>query len=223
MNVRTMRRAVLLGAPLLMAVSSVIHPHPPLREPGMLAFLRPRASVWMGVHLGQLVLVLLLGIALWLLTEGLEGRAATASRIATAAFLVLYGAFDSVVGIGAGLLARAVDASPPIEPAAAAAVVDRYWLARFDAPIGPLIAAADLAWLCAAVAAAVALRAGGASRSAAALLVVAGIAFAIDHPAPTGTIGMLAFFAAVVLLLRDGRIPSAARARADVRETDGSA
>jgi hypothetical protein len=208
-NVRT---AVLLGAPLLMAVSSVLHPHPPLRAPGMLAFLRPRASVWMDVHLAQLVLVLLLGIALWLLTEGLDGRAATLSRLATAGFLVFYGAFDSAVGIGAGLLVRAFDASPPIDPTAAAEVMDRYWLSRFDPPIGPLIAVADLAWLGAAVGAAIALRAHGAARLPVALLVVAGIAFAIDHPAPTGTIGMLAFFAAVVLLLRDGSILRGARA-----------
>ncbi len=218
----TMRRAVLLGAPLLMAVSSLIHPHPPFREPGMLAFLRPRVSVWMGVHLVQLLLVLLLGIALWLLTEGLAGRAATLSRIATAAFLVFYGAFDSAVGIGAGLLVRTFDADPPIDPAAAALVMDRYWLGRLDPPIAPLIAVADLAWLVAAVAAAIALRARGASRSAVALLVVAGIAFAIDHPAPTGTIGMIAFFAAVVYLLRDGSIPALRAATPYAHRADAS-
>jgi hypothetical protein len=213
----TLRKGVLLGAPLLMAVTSLFHPHPPLRQPGMIAFLRPRASVWMGVHLAQLVLVLLLGIALWVLTEGLAGRAATVSRIATAAFLVFYGAFDSAVGIGAGLLARAFDADPPVDPAVAAEVMDRYWLSRFDPPIGPLIAVADLAWLVAAVAAAMAFRAHGASRSSVALLVVAGIAFAIDHPAPTGTIGMLALSAAVVLLLREGMIPSGPKLQGGLR------
>jgi len=200
----SVRTAVLFGAPLLMAVASLVHPHPPLREPGMLAFLRPRLSLWIDVHVVQLFLVLLLGVALWLLTEGLAGRAATLSRVATVFFLVFYGAFDSVAGIGTGLLARAVDADPALDPTAVAGLVDRYWLARFESPIGPLIALADLSWLAATAAAADALRAHGAARSAAILLVVAGIAFGIDHPSPTGTIGMLAFLAANVRLVRDG-------------------
>ena len=60
----SVRTAVVLGSPLLMAVSSVIHPHPPFSQPGMLDFLRPRLSLWMNVHLVQLVLIFLLGLAL---------------------------------------------------------------------------------------------------------------------------------------------------------------
>jgi len=207
----SVRTAVLLGSPLLMAVSSVIHPHPPFNQPGMFEFLRPRLSLWMGVHFAQLLLVFLLGLALWFLTEGLVSRAATLSRLATALFLVFYAAFDSVVGIGTGLLAQVVDADPALDPSVAAGVVDGYWLARFDLPIGPLIGVADLVWFGAVTAAALALRARGASRPAVALLVVAGVFFAIDHPSPTGTIGMLALFAADVLLLRDGLLPSGER------------
>src|SRR5262245_48148104 len=93
------RKAVLFGSPLLMAVASVVHPHPPFRLPGMFEFLRSRLSLWMGVHFVQLILVFLLGLTIWFLTEGLEGRAATVSRLATALFLVFYASFDSVVGI----------------------------------------------------------------------------------------------------------------------------
>jgi hypothetical protein len=163
----------------------------------------------MGVHLVQLLLIFLLGITLWLLTEGLAGRAATWSRLATGLFLVLYAAFDSVVGIGTGLLAQVAQADPALDPTVAAGIVDRYWLARFDLPVGPLIGAAALAWLGAAATAALALRGHGASRSAVALLVVAAISFAIDHPSPTGTIGMLALFAANLLLYRAGLRPLA--------------
>jgi hypothetical protein len=111
----SVRDAVLFGAPTLMAVSSVLHPLPPFMSPGMLKFLRPRLSLWLGIHLVQVVLVLLLGLAIWFLTEGLSSRAATASRLATACFLVFYAAFDSVVGIGTGLLARLVDAPPALD------------------------------------------------------------------------------------------------------------
>jgi hypothetical protein len=33
-------------------------------SPGMLEFLRPRLSLWLGIHLVQVVLVLLLGLAI---------------------------------------------------------------------------------------------------------------------------------------------------------------
>jgi hypothetical protein len=206
----SMRRAILLGGPLLMAVSSVVHPHPPFRRPGMHEFLQTRLALWMGVHVVQLFLVLLLGLTLWFLVEGLAGRAATVSRLATAFFLVFYAAFDSVVGIGTGLLDQVVRADPPLEPAVAASVVDQFWLARFDLPVGPLIGIANVAWIGACIAAAVALRAHGAPRAAIALLIVAAISFGIDHPSPTGTIGMLALFAANLMLLRRGLVASAA-------------
>jgi hypothetical protein len=207
----SVRQAVLFGAPLLMAIATVLHPLPPFSEPGMLEFLRPRLSLWMGVHLVQLGLVLLLGIVLWFLTEGLPGRAATVSRVATACFLVFYAAFDSIAGIGTGLLAKLLERAPPIDPGTAADVVDRFWLARFDAPVGPLIGIADLSWLTAVVAAALALRSHHAPRAALLLLLVAGIAFAIDHPMPTGTVGMLALLAANVVLHRHRMLTSEQR------------
>ena len=170
-----LRRGVLLGSPILMAISCVLHPHPPFSRPGMLEFLRPRLPMWMGVHVVQLFLVFLLGVTLWFLTEGLAGRAATVSRIATGLFLVFYAAFDSVVGIGTGLLAQVVAADHGLDSSLAAGVVDRFWLARFEPPIGPLIALADLAWLTAVTAAALALRRRGASWSPVIMLIVAGL------------------------------------------------
>jgi hypothetical protein len=68
--------------------------------------------------------------------------------------------------------------------------------------------------LFAAGAAALALRASGASRFAVVLLIVAAVSFAIDHPSPTGTIGMLALFAANVLLHRDRLLTSRQRSGA---------
>ena len=202
MDQRSVRRVVLLGSPILMAISSVLHPHPPFSRPGMLEFLRPRLPLWMGVHVGQLFLVFLLGVTVWFLTEGLAGRTATVSRIATGLFLVFYAAFDSVAGIGTGLLAQVVGADRGLDPSLAAGVVDRFWLARFEPPIGPLIALANLAWLMAVTAAALALRRRGAGWSPVILLILAAVFFGIDHPWPTGTIGMVALLIANVLLDR---------------------
>jgi hypothetical protein len=207
----SVRRGILFGAPALMAMSSVLHPLAPFMGPGVLEFLRPRLGLWMGVHVVQLFLVLLLGLAVWFLSEGLSGRAATVSRLATAFFLVFYAAFDSVVGIGTGLLARLVDGVPGLDPTAASELVDRYWRARVSPPVGPLIGVAQLSWVVAVIAAALALRSHRAPRAVVVLLFVAAIAFGIDHPVPTGTVGMLAFFVANVLLYRNGMLTSEQR------------
>jgi hypothetical protein len=179
--------------------------------PGVLEFLRPRLGLWMGVHVVQLFLVLLLGLAVWFLTEGLSGRAATVSRLATAFFLVFYAAFDSVVGIGTGLLASLVEGVPGLDPTAASELVDRYWRARVSPPVGPLIGVAQLSWVVAVIAAALALRSHRAPRAVVVLLFVAAIAFGIDHPVPTGTVGMLSFLVANVLLYRNGMLTSEQR------------
>jgi hypothetical protein len=70
---------------------------------------------------------------------------------------------------------------------------------------------ASLSWLVGIIAAAVALRGISAPRTAAVLLIIAGISFGIDHPMPTGTIGMLALFAANVVLYRCGMLTTTQR------------
>jgi hypothetical protein len=61
-----------------------------------------------------------------------------------------------------------------------------------------VIAVGTSAWLVALVATALALRRAGASRRVAALLGVSGVALAIDHPFPTGTIAMACLLAAAM-------------------------
>jgi hypothetical protein len=122
------------------------------------------------------------------LTEGLASRAATVSRLATAFFLVFYTSFDSVVGIGTGLVVKSLEGVPALDPAITSEVVDGFWLGRFGPPVMPLIVVASLSWVVAVIGAAVALRAVGAPRAAVILLIIAGIALGIDHPMRTGTV-----------------------------------
>ena len=58
------------------------------------------------------------------------------------------------------------------------------------------------AWVVAMLAVAAARRRAGAPTSAAVLLVVAALSFGFDHGFPTGTVGMVALFAAGLLLER---------------------
>jgi hypothetical protein len=207
----SLRNVVMLATPILTAIVSVIHPS--LAGDNVLGRLQPQIGVWLAVHLAQLVLIGLLGAVIWLLVDGLEGGAARVARAAVVPFLVFYTAFDSVVGISTGVLASLTQTLSPQEQLVAGRLVQEFWNARFLPPIGPVILVADLAWVIAMIAAAVAVRRAGASWLIVGLLAVAGIAFGIDHPFPFGTIGMLGLLLAVILLQRQG-VPRASRSEA---------
>jgi hypothetical protein len=66
------------------------------------------------VHTVQLLLILLMAVAVYWLTEGLTGPAAQSSRVALLFYLVFYSAFDSVVASAMGS-SRSTDADsrPP--------------------------------------------------------------------------------------------------------------
>jgi len=180
-----------------MAMVSVIHPH--LMHDDVLRELLPQIDVWLTIHFVQLVLIWLLGLVIWLLLDGINNRPARIARIAISLFLVFYSAFDSVVGLGMGVL---TSMAAKFNDPTAALLVQQYWNARFTAPVGPVILVADLSWITALVASALALRRVGASWLVAGLLMLAGIAMGIDHPFPFGTVAMVSLLLAIVLLHR---------------------
>lgn len=196
------RRLILLGTPAAGLVLSLLHPRP---HAPVAAYVGAHLGRWLIVHVAQLGLVALLGVTLWLLVDDLRTAAARVTRVSVVVFLVFYTAFDAIVGIATGVLAALARSAPEGERAAALGLVERFWEARLDPslPVGPLILVGDLAWVASAGAAAVALYQTGASRLAVVLLAIAGVALGIDHPFPTGTIGMAALLAAVVLLERE--------------------
>ena len=81
----TLRTLILLGTPLLTGIVSVVHPH--LMGEQVLEQLQPQLNLWLGVHLMQLLLIGLLGVVIWLLVDGLEGRAAQIARWSSVPFL----------------------------------------------------------------------------------------------------------------------------------------
>lgn len=197
---RLLRRIVMLGTPALFVIVSLLHPV--LRAPRIMEDLQLRHGVWMGVHVAQLFLFGLLGLTLWFLLEGLHGKAATLSRLALIPFLVFYTAFDSLAGVGTGLLARKAEAIAGPERVIAVSLVQQFWDALLDpeSPTMYVYLLGNLSWLVAVIAAAVALRGAGASRAAVALLVLAGLLFGFDHHFPTGTAGMLCLLSAIVII-----------------------
>jgi hypothetical protein len=81
------RRLVLLGTPLVTAILMLFHPLP---YEDIVGELVPIASWWTALHTIQFVLFAFMGAAVWLLTEGLRGVAATVSKVAAVVFALFY-------------------------------------------------------------------------------------------------------------------------------------
>jgi hypothetical protein len=143
---------------------------------------------WLLLHILQLPLFALLGLTvLWMLPA--QGRASQVSRYALGVYLVLYPAFDALVGIGSGILLQ----HRATLPAASQAVLDPAIGRLFFDPSSAafLIAGvASMAWTVGVVAAAIARWRHGGWRVGLPLI-LAGLALGFDHSVPFGTLACL--------------------------------
>jgi hypothetical protein len=201
------RRLVVLVAPIFAGLVLLFHPAGGIPEPGkpvdVFGFVAPVADRFVLVHLLFAPAIGLLGVALFSLLDGLRGRAATVSRVATAVFVVFYVAYESIVGTATGYLIRTSLSLPSAQQAVIADAASRLWsdpiFGDFPALV-PLLAA--LGWSVAVFAAAIALRRRGAPFFACLMLVLSS-ALTIHVP-PFGPTAMLLFLLAVVWLDRAG-------------------
>src|ERR687889_2515929 len=161
-----LRRAVLLGTPLVLAVLEIFHPRPSGVSDSV------EVGGWfMWFHIIQVPLFGLMALAVYLLTEGLEGRAVSVSRWAIGVFAVFFSAYDAAAGIGTGYALRnAQGLSAQGQAAVYETVKD---LPLFSLPFG-LSVVGTLGWAVAVIAAAIALRRAGATRGPFILLILAG-------------------------------------------------
>jgi hypothetical protein len=96
MDVRSVsRRLLLIGTPLVLALLMIVHQ---LID----QFERPLA--FLELHLLLLPLFALMGVAIWVLLEGIGGAVAWAARVAAFLFLVGYVALDAISGIAASAI-----------------------------------------------------------------------------------------------------------------------
>lgn len=188
------RRAVLFGSPVAAALVVAFHP----ADPTTARSLGPDTDLYIWIHVALLFVLPFLGIAVWLLLDGLEGRAATVSRVVLPFMLVFYAAFDALVGIGAGLLAREALTFEGVESPGAEALAARWMEIPFPIPI--VGALGPLSWTIALGAAAVAHWRAGSPLLAVIGLSVAAPLFGFGHPLITGPIAMGAFLVAAVLI-----------------------
>ncbi len=194
-----LRRIVLLGTPLAVALD-VAFLHPIL--PGdVRTALFPVADLWLTLHVVQLVLFGLMGLALYLLLDWLSGIFAAVGRLAVAVFVVFYNAGDAVAGIATGILARGALNLSDGEQAAIAWAITRL----FSDPTKQLIfLVGTYAWTVGLLAAAVALYRAGAPRLPLVPLALAAVPvidfFGVDHSPPFNPLALALFFLAALWL-----------------------
>jgi len=191
------RLALLVGGPLALAV--VLWWHPAGGE-NVYAGVRDDVGAWLFVHVTFLLVTPLLGIAAFVLLNGLSSRAATVSRVALVFFLVFYTAYESNVGIGTAILVDYANGLPAAEQAVVADAIQDYNRNAILTDPSLSFLAGGLGWIIAMIAAAVAFRREGAGWALTLLIGFAAV-FAI-HPPPIGPLGLVCFAVAVVLAER---------------------
>jgi hypothetical protein len=190
------RRAFLFSVPFLYVVLGLLHPmdNPELGD---------ETSLFIGLHIAQLFLIGGLAYLLWLLVEGMDGRAATGARALILPFVVAYTALDSVLGIAWGTAAEKANELPAADQAAAGRLIDELLSADLRGLL--LYWGAALLWLAVALAVVAALW-GQAPRPALVLMAMGAVVFTLGHARPVGPIGMALFLAGIAWFeLRPGR------------------
>ena len=201
----SIRSWFLVLAPLVLAAVLTLHPQPT----GTVVYdgLRDHVTPWLVVHVALLPGACLMALVVHQLLRGLNGRAATVSRIALIPFVVGFVAWEGTTGIGTGLLVHDANALPPgpgLE-AASADIQDHFTNPVIGDPsvIGML---ANTAWIVAVIAAGIAVRRAGAGIAAVLLLCLASL-FTV-HAMFVGSIGLACLAGAALLVERTLR-PSA--------------
>jgi hypothetical protein len=200
-----LRRVVLLGSPLALALLEIFHPERPTSAGEAVE----QGAWFMWFHFIQVPLIGLIALAVYLLTEGLAGRAVRVSRWSIAVFAVFFSAYDAAAGIATGYALRSAQGlSAERQAAVHEAVIDMPGLSL----IFGLSIVGTGAWVVSLIAAAMALRRAGAPRGPFILLILAGVFLMGGHPYPAGTLAFGCFFLATAWLeLAPGRLTSASQ------------
>ncbi|HZN22379.1 MAG TPA: hypothetical protein VFB57_07450 [Gaiellaceae bacterium] len=178
-----LRRACFLGAVVGYFIIGAIHPAD--LEVG------DATSLYLGIHLVQLVLILLVAWGIWLLVKDLPGRAAKVARVAILPYAIIYSAFDAIAGVAIGIVIREANGLSAVEGAAVQRVFDDSDGVT-EALTAALWAASGLTWFVMALAAAIAVKPiGGLGPTL--LMAIGAAIFAVGHPFPPGPIGIALF------------------------------
>jgi hypothetical protein len=188
--------AFVTAAPLAWAVLLVFHPvgdttafYPTITE---------SITRWQTVHLGMMLFIPMMGGALYLLLRGVGGGAARVGRIAVVPFVLFYGAFELLVGVGTGMLVTEVDALPESQRALGAELVEDF--AGSPIPLAfTVIGGLSLVTAMLATGIALSNTATGLRRFAPLVLLGLSAPLIGIHEPPAGPIGLVLFVGAALL------------------------
>ena len=191
------RLAFLIGVPLAWAVLLAFHGAPDPDD--IYGSLSDEATRFLIVHVGGLLFIGLMGVALYLLVQDLPGRAARISRWAIGPFVLFYAAAEAIGGVATGVLVREDEGD------GAQALWDNFITGDLFFGLGAL------SWVVASISAAVAYRRVGASLGVVILLGLS--ALVAYHAPPIGPIGLLCFAGAVAMVARNQTVLESADTR----------
>jgi hypothetical protein len=160
------RRLALFGPPVLIIVFELAHPVvlPPI-YPAVLHHL----PWWLYLHVANLALFPLFGLAAYLLVRDVPNRAAAWSRVAIVVYVPVYASFDALVGVGTGILVQNASGLDPSGRAVAEPLIDAYWN---NGILSAIAALGSIAWVIAMFASAVAFTRAERRRAAAIAAIV---------------------------------------------------
>jgi hypothetical protein len=193
--------AFLIGVPLAWAVLLLFHPTGG-GETITYAELQDEVTAFLVVHLGMMLFIPLMAVAVYLLLRGIEGTAASVSRIALVPFVVFYGAYEVLLGVGTGILVDDVNGFAASERAAAASLVNEFTDNVLIRGFSVLSSLGSVAFITAMIAAGVALRRQAAAPLSVPILLGLSGFLITAHPPPFGPTGLVLFIAAALLFAR---------------------
>ena len=192
--------AFVLGVPAAWAILLLFHPS---GEGGSIYLdLQDHVDRWYVVHIGMLIFIPLFAAAVYVLMRDVEGTAARVSRIALIPFVIFYGAFETLQGIGVGTLVDDLNGLSAIDQATREDLTQDFAENILFRDFGVFVSIGNLALVTSMIAAGVALRGrAGAPLSVAILLGISAVLITA-HPPPYGPTGLILFIIAVVVFLR---------------------
>jgi len=164
--------------------------------------LEPIVAWWTVLHVAQIPLFALMGVAVFLLARDLPGRPAQIARWASLFFAVVYPAFDAAVGVASGVMLQSVGMITPAQRSVLeASLQNLFW-----GPVTLSIAAVgSVAWLIALVAVAWAWRRAGAPWPVISAFAGSGLLLSISHVRPFGPLACLLFLAGAAWVVFRGQ------------------
>jgi len=199
----SLRRALLLVPPLLLAGLEIAHPQPQMNVQAIMD-----ASTWFATfHVIQLALIGLMAISVMLLADNYGRATSWPTRVGIGMFMVFFSAYDTLAGSGTGLAMRSArDLSAAQQEGVFLVVKDWPGLA---APF-VLSILGTAGWVVAVGGLALAARRQAAPRREWLVLGLAAVFLLAGHPFPGGTLAFGSFFVAALFYdLRSSRAGAA--------------